>query len=158
MPPELFHSKYTNIPYQKHFCLNKLFHSPATPACCAVNQDDSSKKEVSGIGECLGEPSGHNIHLRPEKAFHNPPSSSRIMTVRTKAGTSLANRLKDWVRAAAHTQSSSECPALVLMTILHLFQYIQNSPLHWPKIHIKSHQNQSIPYNYRTQTIPLNED
>lgn len=73
MPPEWFHSKYTNIPYQKHFCLNKLFHSPATPEFCAVNQNDSSKKEVSGIGECLGEPSGHNIHLRPEKAFHNPP-------------------------------------------------------------------------------------
>lgn len=44
-----FIAKYTNIPYQKHFCLNKLFHSPATPMCCAANQDDSSKKQVSGI-------------------------------------------------------------------------------------------------------------
>lgn len=47
---ELFHWKYTNILYQKHFCLNKLFHSPATPACCAVNQDDSSKNKSVGFG------------------------------------------------------------------------------------------------------------
>lgn len=74
-----------------------------------------------------------------KESFTTLSSCARIMTVRTKAGTSLA---KDWLSSS--TQSSSEYPALVLMTILHLFQYIQNFPLH-QKSTSKVTQSKTLP-------------